>query len=234
MHVVIAKKLHYMTCQILINIWSGNGLLLDDIKPLSDPILHYCKPRARFNIKIPSYQYKHSHCYAKTVTQPSHLYNGNSHIWVDRLSWIEAHAFILITAHTFYCSTIPNNGIFTAQKPSFSHLWLTKISTRSTTENGKQAASSLRTNTSIAKIYLFISIIIIRCITITYLVMCPITSLWWQIVCKNNHTGTTSTTVQTYWGLSAPEGPHVDPMNLAIRVVSPNALCNIAPAIGTH
>ena len=30
------------------------------------------------------------------------------------------------------------------------------------------------------------------------------------------------------WVLSAPDGPHVGPMNLAIRVVKENAICNMA------
>ena len=37
------------------------------------------------NIKMSSYQYENSHYKYKTVSWPSYLYNGNNHIWKNRL-----------------------------------------------------------------------------------------------------------------------------------------------------
>ena len=41
-------------------------------------------PGLRFNIKMPSYQYRKSHCGNKTILRPSYLHNGISYT----LSWV--------------------------------------------------------------------------------------------------------------------------------------------------
>ena len=48
-------------------------------------------PGPRFNIKIPSYQYRKSHCGDKTILRPSYLHNGISYTGkMTSLYWIRA------------------------------------------------------------------------------------------------------------------------------------------------
>ena len=53
-----------------------------------------------FNIKMPSYQYRKSHCGDKTILRPSYLHNGISYIGKTSLYWIRT-LFTLI----FWLST---------------------------------------------------------------------------------------------------------------------------------
>ena len=49
----------------------------------------------RFNIKMPSYQYRKSHCRDKTVVRSSYLHNGISYTGkMASLYWIRAQGFI--------------------------------------------------------------------------------------------------------------------------------------------
>ena len=47
--------------------------------------IHQWPPGGHLNIKTPSYQHRNSHYKDKTVSLPSYLYNGNTHIWKDHL-----------------------------------------------------------------------------------------------------------------------------------------------------
>ena len=48
-------------------------------------------PGPRFNIKMPSYQYRKSHCGDKTILRPSYLHNGISYTGkMTSLYWIRA------------------------------------------------------------------------------------------------------------------------------------------------
>ena len=52
---------------------------------------HICWPGPRFIIKIPSYQYRKSHCGDKTILRPSYLHNGISYSGkMISLYWIRA------------------------------------------------------------------------------------------------------------------------------------------------
>ena len=51
----------------------------------------YSYPGPRFNIKMPSYQYRKSHCGDKTILRPSYLHNGISYTGkMTSLYWIGA------------------------------------------------------------------------------------------------------------------------------------------------
>ena len=41
--------------------------------------------RGHLNIKMLSYQFRYSHYFDKMISQPYHLYNGNTHTWKDCL-----------------------------------------------------------------------------------------------------------------------------------------------------
>ena len=54
------------------------------------------KTRCLFNIKIPSYQYRKSHCGDKTILRPSYLHNGISYTGKKTsLYWIRAQPLII-------------------------------------------------------------------------------------------------------------------------------------------
>ena len=54
-------------------------------------LLHAYTTGPWFNIKIPSYQYRKSHCGDKTILRPSHLHNGISYTGkTSSLYWIRA------------------------------------------------------------------------------------------------------------------------------------------------
>ena len=59
--------------------------------------------RARFNIKMTSYQYRKSHCGAKTIWRPSYLHNGISYTGkMTSLYWIRAQVPVNSSVNVFY------------------------------------------------------------------------------------------------------------------------------------
>ena len=62
---------------------------------LSQPVIVVCWwPGGWFNIKMPSYQYRKSHCGDKTILRPSYLHNGISYTCKTTfLYWIGALVF---------------------------------------------------------------------------------------------------------------------------------------------
>ena len=55
--------------------------------------IHELCPGGWFNIKMPSYQYRKSHCGDKTILRPSYLHNGISNTGkISSLYWIRVQA----------------------------------------------------------------------------------------------------------------------------------------------
>ena len=84
--------------------WSGAAFTLVQIqshikwfhglsKVKMHTVSHVERPGAWINIKMPSYQYRKSHCGDKTILRPSYLHNGISYTGkMTSLYWIRAQA----------------------------------------------------------------------------------------------------------------------------------------------
>ena len=63
-----------------------------------------------FNMKIPSYQYRKSHCGDKTVVRSSYLHNGISYTGkMTSLYWVRAQIARLTTNHIHWCTNHDGN-----------------------------------------------------------------------------------------------------------------------------
>ena len=73
---------------------------------------HLRNPGPRFNIKMPSYQYRKSNCGDKTVVRSFYLHNGISFIGkTTSLYWIKAQVIIPWILHLRTCQSPSHNFV---------------------------------------------------------------------------------------------------------------------------